>query len=137
MKLQELKFETSSATDVIDITGDIQAAVKKAGLENGACVLFCPGSTASISTIEFEPGAVRDLKEALEKLAPEDGNYHHEEAWHDGNGYSHVRAALMKPGITVPVMNGKLTLGTWQQLILLDFDNKPRHRTVLVQVLES
>ena len=137
MKPHELSYETTADTDIIDLTRDVESKLKAVGAQDGACLIFTPGSTASISTIEYEPGAVKDLKEALEKIAPKDKYYHHEEAWHDGNGYSHVRAALMKPGLTVPVVAGKLVLGTWQQLILLDFDNRPRRRTVLVQFLEG
>jgi len=133
--IKKLTYSTTAQTDIIDITKDVKVALQEWKSQEGMCLLFCPGSTASISTIEYEPGAVEDLKEALETIAPQDKPYRHEEAWHDGNGYSHVRAALMKPGITVPVVEGALMLGTWQQIILLDFDNRPRERTVIAQYL--
>ena len=96
--------------------------------------MFVVGATAALSTIEYEPGAVADLKTALERIAPMDGHYEHNEAWHDGNGYAHLRAALMKPSLSIPVVDGQLILGTWQQVILLDFDNRPRTREIHVQV---
>lgn len=134
--IEELRYATTDNTDVIDITRDVQSILNRAGAKEGSCVIFCPGSTATITTIECEPNTIRDLKEALDRLVPPDAYYHHEKTWHDGNGYSHVRAALMKPGITVPFAGGTLCLGTWQQVVLVDFDNKPRNRVVLVQVLE-
>ena len=105
------------------------------GVTEGQALIFTPGSTAGITTLEFEPGAVADLKRAFEDVAPADGEYQHNLRWGDGNGYSHVRAALLGPSLTVPVTNGQLVLGTWQQIILCDFDNKPaRQRRVIVQV---
>ena len=95
------------------------------------------GSTAALSTIEYEPGAVADLKDALERIAPMEGRYKHNEAWHDGNGYAHLRAALMKPSLSIPLVAGRLLLGTWQQVILLDFDNRPRTREIHLQVSEA
>ena len=103
-------------------------------MRTGVAVVFARGSTCSVTCIEFESGAVQDLKRALEKLAPQDASYKHNERWDDGNGFSHVRAALMKPSISVPVINGELALGTWQQIVFLDFDNRERTRKLLVQV---
>ena len=121
-------------TDVIDITQQIREAAARRNVAEGVVHVFVGGSTAALSTIEFEPGAVRDLKEALDRIAPMDSHYHHNEAWGDGNGYAHLRAALMKPSLSIPISGGKLVLGTWQQVILLDFDNRPRRRTIHVQV---
>lgn len=124
-------------TDVIDITQEIRETVARRKVVDGVVHVFVEGSTAALSTIEFEPGAVRDLKEALDRIAPMDGHYHHNEAWGDGNGYAHLRAALMKPSLSIPIAQGELRLGTWQQVILVDFDNRPRQRTVHVQVTAS
>ena len=131
-----MTFDVSSQgfTDVIDITQQIREAATRHKVADGVAHVFVEGSTAALSTIEFEPGAVRDLREALERIAPMDSQYHHNEAWGDGNGYAHLRAALMKPSLSIPISAGKLRLGTWQQVILLDFDNRPRRRTVHVQV---
>jgi len=98
-------------------------------------VVFCPGSTGAITTIEYESGVLQDLKDALERIAPSDISYQHDRRWEDGNGFSHVRAALMKPGLTVPLVSGRLTLGTWQQIVFIDFDNRSRHREIVVQVV--
>ncbi len=135
IKVESLSFETTSGTDIIDITSHVNNVVKKADVENASVVLFTPGSTAALSTIEFESGAVNDLRKALDRIAPEDMYYEHNERWQDGNGYSHVRAALMKPSLQIPVVNGDLLLGTWQQIVLLDFDNKPRKRKVAIQLI--
>ena len=124
-------------TDVIDITQEIREATARGNVAEGVAHVFVEGSTAALSTIEFEPGAVRDLKEALDRIAPMDSQYHHNEAWGDGNGYAHLRAALMKPSLSIPISGGNLGLGTWQQVILLDFDNRPRRRTIHVQVTAS
>jgi secondary thiamine-phosphate synthase enzyme len=125
---------TRGFTDILDITPQVRRACGEAGVDEGVAHVFVVGSTAALSTIEFEPGAVEDLKNALEQIAPMDADYHHNEAWHDGNGYAHLRAALMKPSLSVPLVNGELALGTWQQIILLDFDNRPRKRTIHVQM---
>lgn len=134
-----MTFTVSSQgfTDVIDITREICEAAARRNVADGVAHVFVEGSTAALSTIEFEPGAVRDLKEALDRIAPMDGHYHHNEAWGDGNGYAHLRAALMKPSLSIPIARGELRLGTWQQVVLLDFDNRPRRRTIHVQVTAS
>jgi secondary thiamine-phosphate synthase enzyme len=125
---------TRGFTDIIDITPQVHKACQAHHENEGVAHVFVVGATAALSTIEFEPGAVADLKQALERIAPMDAEYQHNEAWHDGNGYAHLRAALMKPSLSIPIVEGKLALGTWQQVILLDFDNRPRTRTVHVQV---
>jgi secondary thiamine-phosphate synthase enzyme len=121
--------------DIIDITRLADNAIRKSGLTNGVVTVFVPGSTAAVTTIEFETGAVQDLRAAIERLAPKSIRYEHDQKWGDGNGYSHVRAALLKPGIGIPFSAAQLLLGTWQQLILLDFDNRPRAREIIFQVL--
>jgi secondary thiamine-phosphate synthase enzyme len=132
-----LTVSTRGFNDIVDISDDVRRVCEQSGVEEGVAHLFVVGSTAALSTIEYEPGAVRDLTEALERIAPMEGRYHHNEAWHDGNGYAHLRAALMKPSLSIPIIGGHLELGTWQQVILLDFDNRPRTRTIHVQVTEA
>jgi len=131
----ELSVETQGDGTIVDLTGHISECLKQSGLNAGLATIFVPGSTAGITTIEYEPGLLKDLPEFFEKLIPSDKTYHHDETWHDGNGFSHVRAALVGPDTTVPFVAGKLTLGTWQQIVLLDFDNRPRSRRVIVQLM--
>jgi len=130
----KLTVSTRGFTDIIDISSDVCQACSRVDVNDGVAHLFVVGATTALSTIEYEPGAVADLKAALERIAPVDGHYEHNEAWHDGNGYSHLRAALMKPSLSIPIVEGRLVLGTWQQVILLDFDNRPRTREIHVQV---
>ena len=132
---QEIKLTTKGHTDIVDITDDITQSLSRAGLKEGIATIFVVGSTASITTVEYEPGLVQDLKSAFEKLAPSSGDYKHHERWHDDNGHSHVRASLMGPSITVPFTGGKLILGTWQQIVLIDFDTTSRDRTIIVQII--
>ena len=115
--------------EVLDLTSDLIDCVERSGISEGIASLFVPGSTAGLTTIEYEPGVVRDLQDCFERLAPQGIEYAHELAWHDGNGHSHVRAALLGPSIVLPVSGGKPVLGTWQQVVLVDFDNKARRRT--------
>lgn len=132
----ELTFRTTAETDILDLTHQIADLVADSGIAEGQALVFTPGSTAGITTIEFEPGAVADLKRVFEDIAPVSGRYEHNLRWGDGNGYSHVRSALLGASLTVPVSSGHLVLGTWQQIILCDFDNKPaRQRRVVVQIL--
>ena len=131
----QLERRTTAGTDVLDLTGDVEGFVGRSGIEDGWVTVFVPGSTAGITTIEYESGAVCDLKRAIERLAPQDAEYEHNLRWHDGNGYSHVRAALLGPSLTLPITGGRLQHGTWQQIVLCDFDNKPRRRRVLVEVM--
>ncbi len=121
---------------MVDITGQVAEAVRESGIGEGVVVVFNVGSTAGVTTTEFEPGLVNyDIKAAFEKIAPENARYEHEETWHDDNGHSHVRASLLGPSLCVPVVGGRLTLGTWQQIILVDFDTRPRTRTVICQTI--
>jgi len=127
-----LEFATNGFNHILDITPEVGQTVQQAGLRRGVAHLFVAGSTAALTTIEFEPGALEDLKRALEQIAPMQGQYAHNEAWGDGNGYAHLRAALLKPDLCIPIEEGRLALGTWQQIVLLDFDNRPRQRKVLL-----
>ena len=133
----KISVSTRGFNDILDITPQVRQVCASAKVDEGVAHLFVVGSTAALSTIEYEPGAVADLKDALERIAPMDAVYQHNEAWHDGNGYAHLRAALMKPSLSIPIEGGDLLLGTWQQVILIDFDNRPRKRTVVVQVTEA
>jgi secondary thiamine-phosphate synthase enzyme len=130
-----LELQTTADTDVLDLTPDISDFIAGTGIKDAILVIFVPGSTASVTTIEYESGAVADLKRAVERLAPRDEHYEHNLRWGDGNGYSHIRAALLGPSLTVPVREGQLELGTWQQIVLCDFDNRPRRRRVLLRLL--
>ncbi|MBI2889657.1 MAG: YjbQ family protein [Nitrospirae bacterium] len=132
---ETLGYQTTPETDVLNITDDVASVVERSGLACGLVLVFVPGSTASVTTIEFESGAVRDLKRAIERLAPKGPAYEHDRRWGDMNGYAHVRAALLGPSVTVPISDGKLMLGTWQQIVLCDFDNRSRRRQVLVQAV--
>jgi secondary thiamine-phosphate synthase enzyme len=131
-----LEIDTRGDNEVLDLTERITACVSDSGVTHGIAVACVVGSTAGITTTEFEPGLVtRDLKAAFEGIAPERGAYLHEQTWHDDNGHSHVRASLLGPSITVPVLDGRLALGTWQQIVLIDFDTRPRQRRVVVQII--
>ncbi len=130
----EILVETTGRTDIIDITPHVSNEVVQSEVQNGAVTLFVPGSTGALSTIEFESGVINDLKKSIDNIAPEDIYYEHNERWGDGNGYSHVRAALLGPSLHIPIIAGKMTLGTWQQIVLLDFDNRPRNRRIIVQI---
>ncbi|MGZ8428317.1 MAG: secondary thiamine-phosphate synthase enzyme YjbQ [Candidatus Deferrimicrobiaceae bacterium] len=121
--------------DIIDVTGEVAAAVGRSGIANGLATVFCPGSTCSLTAIEYETGVLRDLANAIEKIVPSNVPYEHDRRWGDGNGFSHVRAALLKPSISVPLVNRNLALGTWQQIVFLDFDNRERRREIIVQVV--
>jgi secondary thiamine-phosphate synthase enzyme len=134
LRTTELRFSTRGDADVVDITVEVQAAVDGAGVGEGQVVAFVRGSTAAITTMEFEPGGVHDLREMLERLIPTQGDYEHNRLNHDTNSHAHQRASLIGASETVPVVGGRLALGTWQQLVLLDFDDRPRERTVVVQV---
>ena len=132
---QKISVPTTSHTDIVDITAQVETAVRTSGVGTGAAILFIPGSTAALTTIEYEEGAISDLMKAIERLAPSDISYEHNNRWGDGNGYAHVRAALLGPSLHVPIVEGLLALGTWQQIVLLDFDNRPRKRQILVQMI--
>jgi secondary thiamine-phosphate synthase enzyme len=130
-----IQIQSKGFSDVIDITAETIRNLKNSRVKNGILCIFVPGSTASVTTIEYESGVVEDLKSAIERLASSDIAYKHDRRWGDGNGFSHVRAAIMKPGITIPIVDGELTLGTWQQIVFIDFDNKPRGRRIVVQIV--
>ncbi len=130
-----LEVETTDGTDILDLTRPVQDKVRTAGIVDGALTLFIAGSTAALTTIEYESGVVNDLKKAIERLFPRDLPYEHDRRWGDGNGYSHVRAAFLKPSLSLPVEQGRIVLGTWQQIVLLDFDNRPRLRSIRGQVM--
>lgn len=128
-------LSTKGFCDIIDITEKVAGQAGRSGIRNGSVTVFCPGSTCSITTIEYEPGVVRDLARVIEALVPSNVPYEHDRRWGDGNGFSHVRAALLKPSLTVPFLEKKLALGTWQQIVLVDFDNRQRRREIIVQVI--
>lgn len=134
VKNQQIFVQSTGRTDIIDLTEQVSGVLRDSFVQNGAVALFIPGSTAALTTIEFESGVVNDLKKAIDRIAPENMYYEHNERWRDGNGYSHVRAALIGPSLYIPVVEGKMTLGTWQQIVLLDFDNRPRERRIVIQI---
>ena len=129
-----VRVATRGDAHVVDVTADVAAKVTEHRLNEGSTLVFVVGSTAALTTVEFEPGLVRDLPELFERLAPRDLPYHHEETWHDGNGHSHCRASLLGPSLVIPVEGGRLLLGTWQQIVLLDFDARPRQLELVVQL---
>ena len=131
----ELRFSTEGDGDVIDLTAGVRSVVRASGAVNGMISVFVPGSTAAVTTMEFEPGGVQDLKAALERLVPREGAYEHNRLNHDTNSHAHIRAAVVGPSETVPLRGGRLATGTWQQIVLVDFDDRPRQRTVIVQVV--
>ncbi len=131
----ELRFSTEGNGDVVDLTDGVHSVIDHAGVEEGVASVFVPGSTAAVTTMEYEPGGVRDLRAALDRLIPREGDYEHNRLNHDTNSHAHIRAAIVGPSETTPVRGGRLATGTWQQLVLVDFDDRPRQRTVLVQVL--
>jgi secondary thiamine-phosphate synthase enzyme len=130
-----VEISTRGHTDIVDITQQVEQVLGESELKNGNLTVFVSGSTAGITSIEYEPGLLKDLPEAFEKMAPTGVAYHHDAAWGDGNGYAHVRAAMLGSSFTVPFDNGKLLLGTWQQIVVIDFDNRPRKRSVVVQMM--
>jgi len=131
----EESLETRGHTDIVDVTARVQAVVGKAGIACGQATVFVPGSTASVTTIEDEPGLRADFFAALERISSEGATYQHDRRWGDGNGHAHVRAALLGPSVVVPIANGRLMLGTWQQVVLVDFDNRPRTRRLVIQIM--
>lgn len=130
-----LNVSTKGNTDIIDITEKINVIIRKSGFSAGIVTVFVPGSTAGISTIEYEPGLLKDIKLLFQKIIPEHEDYAHDKAWHDGNGHSHLRASLLGPSVTVPFTGKTLLLGTWQQVILVDFDNRRREREIILQII--
>jgi secondary thiamine-phosphate synthase enzyme len=136
VKTEEIQVTTEGGCSIVDITAQVAEAVANSQIQNGAVVVFNIGSTAAITTIEYEPGLVNyDMAEALEKIAPQEGFYEHEKTWNDDNGHAHIRASLLGPSLNVPIVKGQLTLGTWQQIVLIDFDTRPRTRQVICQII--
>ncbi len=136
VKTYKINVKTKGNCHVVNITDDVQSALADSKVADGAIVLFNVGSTAAITTLEFEPGLVKhDMAALFERLAPENARYEHEETWHDDNGHSHCRASLLGPSLNVPVVDGALTLGQWQQVVLIEFDTRARTRTVICQVM--
>jgi secondary thiamine-phosphate synthase enzyme len=131
---EKFSFNTKGFSDIIDVTNRVGSAIGRSKIENGLVTVFCPGSTGSVTTIEYESGVLKDLQKAIEKVVPSNVSYEHDKRWGDGNGFSHVRAALMKPSLTIPLIKGKLALGTWQQIVFIDFDNRSRERDLIVQI---
>lgn len=133
----KFSLETKGFTDIIDITDKASEAVKESGIEEGICLISCPGSTCGFTTIEYEEGAVEDLKRVLDKLVPANKDYEHCKKWGDCNGYAHIRSALINPFLSLPVEEGKPLLGTWQQIVFLDFDNRPRKRELSIKIISK
>lgn len=130
-----IQLSTHGDTDVIDITSQVSKKLKSAGIKNGIVNICVSGSTGALTTCEYEPGLIADIKDVFNKLIPHGKRYHHDDAWGDGNGHAHLRASLVGPSLTVPFNNAKLILGTWQQIIFIDFDNRPRQRKIVLQFL--
>jgi secondary thiamine-phosphate synthase enzyme len=134
VKTYSFSTETKGFSDIIDITSQVESLLEKSPFSEGSALVFVPGATAGVTTIEFEPGLLQDYPTFFEKIVPSSKTYHHDETWHDGNGFSHIRASLQGASFTVPFLNKQMLLGTWQQIILIDFDNRPRNRKVIVQI---
>ena len=129
------QIETRGENDVIDITGQTSKALEESNLEDGIVTVYIPGSTAAITTIEYEPGLIQDFPSMLSRIVPKDIEYQHDNTWHDGNGHSHVKASLIGPSMTIPFKDGNLMLGTWQQIVLLETDTRPRERKIILQII--
>lgn len=132
---QSFAIQTQGHNQVLDITPQVAQALERSGLKTGLATVFVSGSTGGITTLEYEPGLRRDLPEMMEQLVPSGRQYHHDDTWHDGNGHAHLRSSLVGTSFTVPFVEGQLTLGTWQQIVFLDFDNRSRSREILVQIV--
>ena len=135
IETKSIELSTEGFNDIIDITSQLQQIVSNSGFTEGQLMVFVPGSTAALTTVEFEPGLKKDLKEFFEEWIPMNRHYYHNDTWHDGNGYAHVRASMLKPSLNIPFTEKHLCLGTWQQVILIDFDNHQRHRNIVVQII--
>ncbi|MBS3784343.1 MAG: secondary thiamine-phosphate synthase enzyme YjbQ [Anaerolineae bacterium] len=132
---KEIRLDTEGHCDILDITSQVSTAVEESQLQDGTVTVFCPGSTGGLTTIEYESGALHDLEQVLDEIAPPDRDYRHHLRWGDDNGHSHVRSAMIGPSLTIPFVEGDLTLGTWQQIVFLDFDTRPRSRTLVLQII--
>jgi secondary thiamine-phosphate synthase enzyme len=135
IKTFSLSLSTRGDADIHDITDQVASRVIASGLKDGTVTIFCPSSTSALTTIEYESGALNDLKRLFDEIIPSNREYAHNARWGDGNGHSHIRASLLGPSLTVPFVNGRLTLGTWQQIVYVDFDNRPRKRELILQVI--
>jgi secondary thiamine-phosphate synthase enzyme len=135
VKTHKISIETNADVDIVNITKQVQEEVAKSKLKSGTVTVFVSGSTGAISTMEYEPGLIKDFPEALERIAPSDIYYAHHNTWHDDNGKSHVRATFIGPSLTVPFVDGQLTLGTWQQIVFLELDTSSRHRSLILQII--
>jgi secondary thiamine-phosphate synthase enzyme len=133
--MRAIHISTKGFTDIINITSLVEKEVKESSVKNGICLVFVAHSTCAVTTIEYEKGVINDLKRCLEKVAPMDSFYEHNKKWKDDNGYAHLRAALIGPDLVLPIQEGKLILGTWQQIVLLDFDNRPRERKIIIKAI--
>lgn len=132
---EEIIKKTKGNCDIINITGDIESFLLKSKIQNGLLTAFSVGSTGGISTVEYEPGLLKDIPKFFEKIAPSSLRYNHDDTWGDGNGHSHLRSFLVKTSLSIPVVKGEFTLGTWQQVVFIDFDNKPRTRRIVLQLM--
>jgi len=133
--IAKFTVSTKGFTDIHNITSRVAEIVKKSNIKQGICLVFSTGSTTAITTIEYESELLKDFKELMEKLVPSDKKYHHDDVWGEANGFSHLRSSLIKPFLVVPVENGELVLGQWQQIVFIDFDNRPREREILIKIL--
>ena len=132
---ETISLSTKGFSDILDITHHVDGVIDRSRIENGLVTVFCSGSTGAVTTIEYESGVIRDLQKAIEKIAPSNTPYEHDRRWGDANGFSHVRAALMKPSLSIPLIKGKLILGTWQQIVFIDFDNRKRQREIVIHIM--
>jgi secondary thiamine-phosphate synthase enzyme len=135
VKTIPVQLDTRGNADILDITEQVQAAVQQSGLENGIVTVFAPSATSALTTLEYESGAISDLRRLFDEIADPAKHYAHNARWGDGNGHSHIRSALLGPSLTVPFVQAHLTLGTWQQIVYIDFDNRSRHRELVVQIM--
>jgi secondary thiamine-phosphate synthase enzyme len=135
VQTKSIHLQTRGDADILDITADVAAAVAEGGLANGIATIFCPSSTSAVTTLEYESGCLSDLRRLFDEIVDPERHYAHNARWGDGNGHSHIRAALLGPSLTVPFVGARLTLGTWQQIIYVDFDNRPRRRELVLQII--
>jgi secondary thiamine-phosphate synthase enzyme len=135
IKLNHIFLTTLGNTEIIDITQRVNECIHSSTLNNGLVTVFCPSSTSGVTTLEYEEGVLQDLKRIFNEIVPTDRIYQHDEAWHDGNGHSHIRSAILKTSLSIPLVEGRMTLGTWQQVVFVDFDTRPRKREIIIQVM--
>ena len=135
IKTEFIALNSQGNADIIDITRQVENNLNKVGFREGSLTIFCSGSTGGLTTVEFEPGLKKDLKRFFDKIVPSNVRYAHDDTWHDGNGHAHVRSSLLKTSLTVPFSDGKLLLGTWQQIVFIDFDVRPRRRKIVTQFI--